>query len=452
MSRAGYGSFQGTETAARTSALSLFEPEIIEKSIRERKECIVRPNSISDNGPIHITIQPEGDYFIDPASFEIHADFVIEKWDDTTKKFVSLTDDDKEKVAPISCFTSAIFRDCEIYFNQQQISLVATTAYPIKAYLETILSYSKTAADTLLATNYFFKHTHGKFDKIGAEAGDFATRHDFIAGSKKVRMCDVLHTELTTMNRLLLPGLTIDFRLALNKTSVYLMHATTEQYKLRFIDCYLKFDRLLLHEQEHKNIESQMNRGSKAIYPINRGTIRTKQIPSGELYARWQNLYSGTLPDDILICMIDSAAFNGASDKNILFFQHFNLESISLKVNSQTIPVVPLQCDFGKDDAMRAYRHMFNNLGIKKSNSPCLITYEDFCKGVTIFPFDLTADMCSSFHSHDKQSGNIELDIRFSTALTQGVTIVALCNFSDRIIITGPESQREVHINPALQG
>jgi len=450
--RDGYGSFQGTETAARTSAISLFEPEIIEKSVRERKECIVRPTAISEKGPIQITVQPEGDYFIDPGTFEIHADFCIEKWDASGKQYTALEDSDKAKVAPINMFTKALWKDIEVYLNQQQVSLVATTAYPIKAYLETILSYGENAAHTLLSTSHYVKIPPGKHDVIGDDNPAFSTLNQIIEKSKTVRMCDVLHTELSTMDRFLLPGLTIDFRFSLNSSTLYLMHANDASYRIRFTDCFLKFDRILLHEQEHALIERQMARGARAIYPINRGTVRTKQIGAGEVYARWQNLYSGVLPDDILICMVDSQAFNGASDKNVFNFQHFNLDTLSLKVNSQLLPVVPLQCDFSKKDALKAYKHMFNNIGIKNSNAPCLVSFQDFCEGTTIFPFDITPDKCSSFHSHEKHSGNIELDIRFKEPLAQGITIFAICNFSDRILITGPATQREIHLNPSLQG
>lgn len=452
----GFGFFQNTETAARTSALSLFEPEIIEKSVRERKECIVRPTSFSETGPIFINVPPEGDYYIDPASFEIHGDFIIEKWDTSKNNYVPLTDDDKDKVAPISMFTKAFWRDIEVYINQQQISLVATTAYPIKAYWETVLSYGENAANTLLATSHYFPATPGSLDGIGSTGTNasttFAARHEVIKGSKIVRMCDVLHSEISTMDRYLLPGLTLDFRFSINKSSVFLMHAHSEVYRVKFIDCYLKFDRLLLHESMHKNIENHMKNGGRAIYPINRSTVRTKQVPSAEVYARWQNLYSGTLPDDILICMIDSRAFNGASNKNIFNFQHFNLAAISLKVNSQMIPVTPLTCDFSNGDCLKAYKHMFNNLGIKNSNSPCLITYEKFLAGSTLIPFDLTPDGCSSYHSHEKKTGTIELDIRFKEALPTGITLVAICNFSDKIVLTGSDNQREIHINPELQG
>ena len=58
--RTGFGSLQETETDGYSSATDLFENELVENSIAQRKNCIVRPNALSDTGPLHITIPPEG--------------------------------------------------------------------------------------------------------------------------------------------------------------------------------------------------------------------------------------------------------------------------------------------------------------------------------------------------------------------------------------------------------
>ena len=125
---------------------------------------------------------------------------------------------------------------------------------------------------------------------------------------------------------------------------------------------------------------------------INRGTIRSKQIPANEQNALWQSMYVGTLPESVTICLIDSKAFNGNQKMNIFNFQHFDMESIVLRVNSSSIPAQPLLCDFKNKEAIRAYRHFFDNIGINHTNNPCLITYEDFLEGATIIPFDLTPE------------------------------------------------------------
>ena len=57
------------------------------------------------------------------------------------------------------------------------------------------------------------------------------------------------------------------------------------------------------------------------------------------------------------------------------------MESICLKKNSVSIPGQPLECDFKNGEAILAYRHFFDNIGIGHTNVPCLIEYEDFLAG-----------------------------------------------------------------------
>ena len=104
-------------------------------------------------------------------------------------------------------------------------------------------------------------------------------------------------------------------------------------------------------------INGKQRQQDKAIYVINCRTLQTKQIPSNEHNALWQSMSVGTLPDTVKICMLDSKAFNGGLSYNLFNFQHFNMDSISLQVNSQSYPGQPLICDFKNKEAIRANRH-----------------------------------------------------------------------------------------------
>ena len=213
---------------------------------------------------------------------------------------------------------------------------------------------------------------------------------------------------------------------------------------------YLSFDRIFLNAHVYQSMEKRLSAGTKAIYLLNRGTIRSKQVPANEHNALWQNMYVGTLPEMVTICMMKTTAFNGSISENFQNLQHFNIESIVLRVNSNSMPGQPLRVKIKENLAIRAYANLMENTGIKKSNNPIGITYEQFIDGSSLFAFDLTPDKCASWHSHKKENGNIEVDIRFSQALAEGITILALCHYSDRMYITGPYNNRDVQLNPNL--
>ena len=51
------------------------------------------------------------------------------------------------------------------------------------------------------------------------------------------------------------------------------------------------------------------------------------------------------------------------------------------------------------------------------------------------FAFDLTPDLCHSFHSHTPTSGYIDLDLQFGEALQQNITLITYASFNEYLTI-----------------
>ena len=448
----GRGLFQPPHGEMISSALGLFEPEIVESKVIGNKQCIIRPQSIPENGPIQVHIPAEGSYYVDTSSIRANMDFKIQKQDGDGDWIDIKPEVDEPSVAPVNLFTKAMFKDVECWLNQKQISLVASTAYHLKAYLETVCTYSGDAARTHLQCSFLHMDVPGKYDTF--PSGAHVNRAKHIMNGRQIQSTDTIHTELTTMDKYLLPGVTIDFRFSLNSPSMYLQSYAGIHLGLRAVisDFYLSFDRIEVEPTIARHIESQLSQVHSAIYGINRGTIRTKQFGAGEIYAKWQGLYTGQLPSTIIFGMLDSTAYNGAVGTNPFNFQHFKVNSVQLKKNSTSIPASPLTPDFTKLMANRSYRHFLDAIGVKTGNAPCLIDYAAFLGGATLFAFDLTPDKCASLHGHPKENGVLDIDFRFAEPLEKNITIFALCNFDDQILISGPMENREIYINPTIQG
>lgn len=457
----GIGNLVKDFDVAQSSYTDLFSKEMIENGIIHRRDCIARPIALNNDGPMQIEIPREGDYFLDPSSIRINADFCIKKLVKNAGAPVALNADDAGKMCPVNLFTKAMFENIDVYINQTKVSLVSTPAYPIKCFIETVCSYGNDAAEGHLLASYYYKDKGKWKENLENNRAARQERHQFIAESSNVEMCDTVHTEITTLNRLLPPGLDIQFMFYLNSPSLYLQSKppvadgngripVADTFVVEFKDFYLSYDRVALEPSLFNSIESKLSRNEKAIFPITRSIVKTKNVPAQQLDILWQNLYSGQLPETIIIAMLDTEAKNGNLHKNYFNFQDFNMSSIQLRVNSRAIPSMPLKLDCLNKRAYRAYRHFCDNIGIENSNLPCLVTYEDFCEGSTLIPFDLTPDKAATQHNHEKQTGNIELDIKFREALEQGITVFALCVFNDKFLITGPRMNREVILNPNL--
>ena len=221
----GRGLFQPPHGEMISSALGLFEPEIVESKVIGNKQCIIRPQSIPENGPIQVHIPAEGSYYVDTSSIRANMDFKIQKQDGDGDWIDIKPEVDEPSVAPVNLFTKAMFKDVECWLNQKQISLVASTAYHLKAYLETVCTYSGDAARTHLQCSFLHMDVPGKYDTF--PSGAHVNRAKHIMNGRQIQSTDTIHTELTTMDKYLLPGVTIDFRFSLNSPSMYCLLYTS---------------------------------------------------------------------------------------------------------------------------------------------------------------------------------------------------------------------------------
>ena len=133
--------------------------------------------------------------------------------------------------------------------------------------------------------------------------------------------------------------------------------------------------------------------------------------------------------------MVKSDAFNGSFETNPWLFQPFGVKYFGLKVNGMPIPSSALQPDFAKGNSMREYRHFLDNIGVQHDNESNMITHEKFVRNSCFFAYDLTPDLCHSFHSHTPNSGYIDLDLQFGQPLAQNITLIAYASFNEYLTI-----------------
>jgi hypothetical protein len=65
-----------------------------------------------------------------------------------------------------------------------------------------------------------------------------------------------------------------------------------------------------------------------------------------------------------------------------------------------------------------------NNLGLA-----------DYKSNTCFFSYDLTPDLCHSFHQHTPTSGYVDLDLNFTTALDHNITVIVYATFNEYVTI-----------------
>lgn len=460
MNRTGFGALQEDKVDVVTTSVDIFVPEGVEKSHRGSRECIVRPTSMQSAGPFHFMIPSENNLFVDTTSIRLCGKVRLKKRTDTGLVDLGPTD----YVTVCNSFPKSAFKLVETYLNGVPMGNPSTPAYGFRSVIENLLSYNKAALETHLTTEYFDPDLPDKteFDKYGIDAnnkyeGNLAAKQPAqmralkFAKSQVVDFVDTVRSEITTMDRLIPSKVDIELKFIRQDDKFFIQkkEGDLKDYVLHFEDLYLTVTKIELDEDLVESIEKKLSGGARAIFPITRSTMRTKQIPSDLNYLNWNAVYAGKIPDSVVIAMVDSEAFAGKGTLNPYNFQHFNLADITLKINSVSIPSMKLETDFTKNKhkIARAYRHLMDNIGIKTRDSGCLITPAHFLSGYSLFCYDTTPDKCLSWHNHIPQTGVIDLDLNFKNALSKNVTVLALLCYPDAFEL---DHERKVYVNAAL--
>ncbi len=64
-----------------------------------------------------------------------------------------------------------------------------------------------------------------------------------------------------------------------------------------------------------------------------------------------------------------------------------------------------------------------------------MINLEMYKNNTSLFAYDLTPDLCNSYHNHIENSGFINLELQFKTALTENITLIVFATFNKTVKI-----------------
>ena len=137
-----------------------------------------------------------------------------------------------------------------------------------------------------------------------------------------MNISEPMHTELSTLNKLVPSGVDIQFQFHMADVNTILYFSEGE-YEIQYGDFFLSYGWVALESKLLYSIESKLSKMQPAIFPVTHWVIHNKQSPQGESNALWSNLNKGILPETVAICMLASSAFNGAHKENYFNFQHF---------------------------------------------------------------------------------------------------------------------------------
>ena len=407
--------------------LDLFAPRLRQEEIvRGAWEKITPTNSIDNINPVIEFLIKGNNMFIDLNNCYIETKFRIKNSNNS-----NLADD--AVVSIINYFGATLFNQVEMYLNNDHIATVDNYAY--RAYFESLLSFNGKAKKSWLQAGLFYKDTHRHHDTLTDENTGFRYRKSLINQSRSVEMMSKIHCDLFNQCRMLLNQVNVKLIFTRNSDTFCLMAANTATVKIEIEEISLFVRRSTLADHKFTEINNTINK-QDAKYFIPRVRVKTFTCAAGQRNVEIRNQLSAPdLPTRIVIGMVSNAVYSGQKALNPFNFQHYNVSSVNITVDSKCVFAKPLSINMTNGNYLQAYWNLMLAMGYIGKNEGCDITRNEYDNGYFLLAADLTSTLCDGTYDDPIQTGNLDVELTFSDALPETITVLIYAEYENVITI-----------------
>ena len=415
------------------SELDLFSVPPTQTSVENGNWIEYHPlTTVDDGSPIEFDVSGNGEDYIDLANTMLYVQAKIIKQDGTNL-------DAADPVGPVNLFLHSLFSQVDISLNGTQVT-ASTNTYPYRAMLETILSYGEDAKKSQLTTALYYADTAGRMDAVNVNNADtrnpgLIARRNYTSESNVVDMMGRIHADLFFQSRYLLNEVNVKIKLTRSKDVFCTMSPAANASKVKLLGAIMFVRKVKLSPSVFL-AHAKALENATAKYPINRVVCKTLTIPANVMDVNHEKLFSGQIPTRIVIGLVRNDAFNGTTTRNPFNFQNFNLSEISVYSDGQQQHgIKPLTTDFQRSLYVRGFNTLFSGTGKLFRDEGNALERGSFSDGYALYVFDLTPDLAEDDHFNLSKQGSVRLVLKFATALTDPVTVIAYAEFQNVIEI-----------------
>ena len=106
-----------------------------------------------------------------------------------------------------------------------------------------------------------------------------------------------------------------------------------------------------------------------------------------------------------------------------------------LYANGQSVPSKALQPKFANDNYVEAFQTLFTGMELDGKDAGLQCSREDYGKGYTLVVFDLSSEVTDAAIQAVRKQGNLQLEIRFASALPEAINVILYASFPGEIKI-----------------
>lgn len=355
---------------------------------------------------------------------------------------------ESDAVGPVNNFASSLFKQIEVKLNGIGVE-PTNNGYAYKAYLSDLLNYGEDSKNTFLQSGLFYKDDPNEMENINFKA-DIKTekseqqsvntglvkRRQVLLNSKgNLELITKLHCDIFNSDRFLINNIDMSIKIIRNDPAFCLMYdSVLHKFNIKINEAKLILRSVRISPSIMVAHNLALEKAT-AKYPIKR-VIVENAIISQNLVSFSTSFPGKVLPNRIVFGLVENVSHTGDGKRNPFNFQNFNVTSVDVKVDGQSITYASeIKLNFQNNNYIRAYNTLFDNIDRPIFMTGNNITRDDYKNGYCLYAYDLSADLCSGEHFNLLKTGNLSIHLTFGTGAPNALQLVLFQEFDSIIEI-----------------
>lgn len=386
--------------------------------------------TITETSPLEFNVPGSPEEYLDLGRTRLQLQLKIVKADGSAPA-------QDAKLSTTNLTLHSLFSQVDCKLNNKLVTPSVLT-YPYKAYLETVLAHPRESKGTWLASEMYYDDVPPvqEFDPTKDPSNEgLVLRRNRISQGRTVELVGRPHVDIFQQEKYLVNGVDLNLKFTRSSKDFHLMTDDAAAYRTIITEAILHVRKVKINPTIAIEHHKTMLQGVTAKYPLRRGVVTTFSIPQGTHSYNKENLLTGQLPRRIVLGFVTNQAFNGTAKQNPFNFQHFNMDYLTVNTDNQQFPSQPLRPNFAGKETVREFYEMYAGMGLNNTNAGLKITLDQYMKGFTLFPMDLTADMAEGPHIDPIKYGNLRMEVHFATPLQHPINCICYAEYDSMIQI-----------------
>ena len=285
-------------------------------------------------------------------------------------------------------------------------------------------SYLSTSCDELnsRARNSFYKNYDAYEIPDDISADDFDPKKCPKGELKIIKECKRsihfitnLNLDMSSCQTFLMDGVDVRIRLDLCSPALLINSYDAEKYIYKIDITKLWGDKIIPFPSALTSLNKSLIAGRSIEYLFSRPLIRSYVYPTNYNSLTLDNIFTGTIPQAVYVFFMKQSNATGSYCSNGSYFDHANVENLSLEVNGNNMSILTGQFP---DHVALMYQNMIASIKTEGHQIPL----QYFKKGRTVHAFDLRSSEATDTIPLEK-SGNVRLSIQSSKPNTENIII-----------------------------